>query len=103
LPYGLTVEHTPLFCARATESRLVELWGAHLVGIPVGYLALADRGFAKDAAYYPNLNVHITPHFISGRAQFSSGEISEDRVCCELRYSSEVAFTRVTFTMGRRD
>jgi hypothetical protein len=25
LPCGLTFEHTPLFCARATESRLVEL------------------------------------------------------------------------------
>ncbi len=37
---------------------------------------LADRGFAKYAMYYPNLNNHITPRFIAGRKQFSA----EDRV-----------------------
>ena len=100
---GLTFEHTALFMARATEGRLVALWSRALAKIPAGRAVLADRGFHKDALLYPNFNVQLTPHFLSGRAQFTAGEVSSDRRVCELRYGSETSFSGVTDTEGLRD
>jgi len=57
---------------------------------------LGDRGFAKNAMYYPNMNNQITPRFIGGRAQFSEEELSDDKVTCSLRYAAEVLFSRCT-------
>ena len=56
---------------------------------------MADRGFARDAIYYPNINGHLTPHFLSGRAGFTADEISADYEVCKLRYTCEVVFSRV--------
>ena len=56
---------------------------------------MVDKGlpvFANDAIKYPNLNGHVTPHFLRGREQFTKGEILEDRDVCMLRYTSEVIF-----------
>jgi len=61
-----------------------------------GWLILADRGFWRCAIFYPNFNVHITPAFLHGRAQFTTDEIASDRRKCQLRYSSEVALSRTT-------
>lgn len=67
-----------------------------LAKIPVGGTVLADRGFYFDAPSYPNVNAQVTPHFITGRDQFESNEISSDLVTCRLRWSSEAVFSRVT-------
>ena len=100
---GLTFEHTALFMARATEGRLVALWRRALAKIPRGRAILADRGFFRDALLYPNFNPQLTPHFLSGRARFTAGEVICDRRVCELRYGSETSFSRVTDTEGLRD
>ena len=67
-----------------------------LAKIPVGGTVLADRGFYFDAPSYPNVNAQVTPHFLTGREQFESSEISSDLVTCRLRWSSEAVFSRVT-------
>ena len=67
-----------------------------LAKIPVGGTVLADRGFYFDAPSYPNVNAQVTPHFLSGRDQFESKEISSDLITCRLRWSSEAVFSRVT-------
>ena len=43
-----------------------------------------------------NMNVQMTPSFLSGRDQFTYSELSADMVKCKLRYISETNFARVT-------
>jgi hypothetical protein len=74
-----------------------------LAKIPPGYRILADRGFVNDAGRYPNANAQMTPHFLSGRAQFPGEERSSDMVTCMLRYGSETNFARVTSENILRD
>ena len=57
---------------------------------------LADRGFARDQRLYPNWNRLYTPAFIAGRAQFTHSELVSDLRVCQLRYTSEVVYSRVT-------
>ena len=102
-PMGLSFEHTNLFLGRASEKRLVELWGPRLKKCPRGYYMLSDRGFFDTARFYPNMNHQKTPKFLSGRDQFTADEVSADRRICKLRYTCEVAFSRVTKTRGLRD
>ncbi len=102
-PAGLMFEHTDLFLARISEKRLVELWGPRLKKVPAGWVMLTDRGFANTARYYPNFNAQLTPKFLSGRLQFSSDEVSSDWRICQLRYTCEVAFSRVTNETGLKD
>ena len=102
-PAGLAFERTVLYMARASETACVATWREVLKKIPAGRLVLADRGFSRDAILYPNFNVHLTPCFLTGRDQFTSGEVESDRRKCELRYTSETAFSRVTCTTGLRD
>ena len=64
---------------------------------------LLDRGFFDTARFYPNMNHQNTPKFLSGQDQFTTDEVSADRRICKLRYTCEVAFSRVTKTMGLRD
>ena len=71
--------------------------------IPAGRTVLADRGFSKDAFLYPNFNIHLTPSFLAGREQFTSTKVQEDRRKCEVRYTSETAFSCMTKTNGLRD
>ena len=68
----------------------------NLKNIPLGWIVLADRGFAYDAIKYPNLNRHITPAFINKREQFTQEELEVDLAICQLRYISETHFARVT-------
>ena len=79
-PAGLTFEHTDVFLARVSEKKLVEL---------------ADRGFQGTAHYYPNFNAQLTPRFLSKRQQFETEEVTSDYGICKLRYTCEVAFSRV--------
>lgn len=81
----------------AHNARLVELRLPLRLGkFPRGWAILADRGFANDATRYPNMNVQMTPSFLSGRDQFTYSELSADMVKCKLRYISETNFARVT-------
>ena len=100
---GLSFEHTDLFLARVTERALVELWGPRLKKCPPGWAMLSDRGFWNTAWFYPNLNRQMMPKFLSGRKQFTAEEVSADRTICKLRYTCEVAFSRVTDTSGLQD
>jgi hypothetical protein len=65
--------------------------GTRLGKFPPGWTVLADRGFAYDAFKYPNLNPHITPHFIQKRDQFTQEEMESDQVCCMLRLHQKPA------------
>ena len=79
------------------KKRLKELRLPTRLGkFPPGWAILADRGFANDATRYPNMNVQMTPSFLSGRNQFTLSELSSDMVKCKLRYKSETNFARVT-------
>ena len=49
------------------------------------------------------MNHQKTPKFLKGRDQFTEGEVSADRRICKLRYTCEVAFSRITKTKGLRD
>ena len=100
---GLSFEHTYLFLARASEKRLVELWRPKLRKCPQGWYMLLDRGFFDTARFYPNMNHQKTPKFLSGRDQFTTGEVLADRRICKLRYTCKLAFSRVTRTRGLRD
>ena len=101
-PAGLCFEHTIPFMTRASETSLVAEWRECLAKIPAGRTVLADRGFSKDAFLYPNFKIHLTP-FLARREQSTSTEVQEDRRKCEVRYTSETAFSRVTKTNGLRD
>ena len=77
--------------------RLAELRLSLRLGkFPRGWAILADRGFANDATRYSNMNVQMTPSFLSGRDQFTTSELSSDMVKCKLRFISETNFARVT-------
>lgn len=76
---------------------------SRLQKVPVNWAILADRGFAYDTFHYPNLNHHLTPHFMAGRPQFEIEEIKADRRICALRYTCETCFARVTSLWGLRD
>jgi hypothetical protein len=64
---------------------------------------LSDRGFAGTARLYPNFNPQLTPRFLMGRLQFSADEVNSDRDICKLRYTCEVAFSRVVMEQGLYD
>ena len=103
LPNGTSFEHTDQYMAKASEKALVELWGPRLHKVPAGYSMLSDRGFAGTERYYPNLNQQITPKFLAGRKQFTCGDVSDDRRICQLRYTCEVCFARVTSETSLKD
>ena len=94
---GLVHEFTDLFFARSSEKSLVYVWAKHgrLGDIPIGYLILADKGFDMTSAYYPHFTPIIHPAFHKKGAQFTEEQIDWNRKVCELRYTSEVVFSRV--------
>jgi hypothetical protein len=100
---GLTYEHTDVFLARVTEKKLVELWGPRLAKCPRGWVMLADRGFHGTAHYYPNFNAQLTPCFLSKRSQFDTEDVMRDYEICRLRYTCEVAFSRLNAQECTRD
>lgn len=80
----------------AIENGTLVVLERHLLNVPIGWIVLADRGFAYDCFKYPNMNKHITPHFIKKREQFTSEEIEKDKLSCTCRYISETVFSRMT-------
>jgi hypothetical protein len=73
-----------------------------LAKLPACFKVLADRGFDGESLSYPHFNVVITPTFMgknddgSSRKQIDFSELERDRNICELRYTCEVVFSRVT-------
>lgn len=58
---------------------------------------LADRGFDGDNLSYPHFNMVVTPEFYDKESkQFDISQLERDRKICELRYTCEVVFSRVT-------
>lgn len=81
---------------RTEKSILKCTFAARLAKFPALWHILGDRGFARNAILYPNLNYHYSPQFIEGREQFSKNELMNDQVTCRLRYIAEVIFSRCT-------
>ena len=68
-----------------------------LAKLPQVFKVLADRGFDGDNLSYPFFNVVVTPEFLDHETkQFTMAELERDRKICELRYTCEVVFSRVT-------
>jgi hypothetical protein len=59
---------------------------------------LADKGFVGTSRFYQNCNDVLTPPLMSGRKvkQHHQTEMGPKTRFCRQRYTSEVAYTRVT-------
>jgi hypothetical protein len=95
---GLVFEHMCPFLARAGEKALIEIWGKYgrLKNIPIGYLILGDKGFEGTSGSYPNYNTVLHPAFLHGHEQFSTEQICHNLKVCQLRYTCETVYSRVT-------
>ena len=97
-PMGLVHEFTDPLFARPSEKAIVKLWTGHgrFKDVPVGYLISGDKGFDGTSGYYPHYNPVIHPAFLTGGngAQFTEEQIDWNRKACEMRYTSEVVFSR---------
>ena len=68
-----------------------------LAKLPHVFKVLADRGFDGDNLSYPFFNIVVTPEFLDHETkQFTMPQLERDRKICELRYTCEVVFSRVT-------
>ena len=68
-----------------------------LAKLPAWLKVLADRGFDGDSLSYPHFNTVVTPEFYDKESkQFDLAQLERDRKICELRYTCEVVFSRVT-------
>ena len=63
---------------------------------PPEWYIFGDRGFADLELFYKHITKTFTPKFLSGRKQFTPDEIQSDLILCKLRYTAEVAFSRMT-------
>ena len=96
-PSGLTYEHTCAFLARSSERQLNELWGMHgQLNIPPGYIILGDKGFTNTSGMYPNFNTVLLPAFLHGNNQFTKEKIGHNLRACQLRYTCETVYARIT-------
>lgn len=97
MTYGLIFERTRGFLAKTSEKALNKLWGAHgrLQNIPAGYLIMGDKGFDGTSGLYPNDNAVLHPAFLYGKA-FKCEQVGWNILACQLRYTCEVDFSRVT-------
>ena len=77
--------------------------GASVEEVSTRMVYAIQQGFFDTARFYPNMNHQKNPKFLSGRDQFTADKVLADRRICKLRYTCEVAFSRVTQTMGLRD
>ncbi|EJK44508.1 hypothetical protein THAOC_36944 [Thalassiosira oceanica] len=97
-PWGGVHEFSDPIFARPSEKAIVKLWAGHgrLQDLPVGYIVSADKGFDGTSGCYHNFNPVIHPAFLTGGngAQFTEVQIDWNRKACELRYTSEVVFSR---------
>ena len=102
LPHLENIENIRRMKDDIENGRLVVLQ-RHLKNVPLGWIVLADRGFAYDCFKYPHMNKHITPHFVNKRAQFEREELDKDIPSCRSRYISEAIFSRMTDVVSLQD
>ena len=97
LPFGLNVEHTNGFFARATEKNINFVWCRYgRLIIPVGYIVSGDKGFFGTSGFYVNFNPILSPSFLYGNSQFSPQQMNHNLRSCQLRYTCEVVYSNVT-------
>ena len=98
IPIGMVHEFSDPIFARPSEKAIVKLWTGHgrFKDLPVDYLISADKGFDGTCGFYPHFNPVIHPAFLTGGngAQFTEEQIDWNRKACEMRYTSEVVFSR---------
>jgi hypothetical protein len=96
LACGLIHERTKGFLSKGSEKAINRLWGAHgRLIIPAGYLLMGDKGFEGTSGFYPNDNPVLFPAFLYGQV-FSREQVGWNIQACQLRYTCEVDFSRVT-------
>jgi len=97
--FGMVHEFSDPAFARPTEKGINKLWAGHgrFKDLPIGYLISADKRFDGTSTFYPYYNPVIHPAFLTGGngAQFIEEQIDWNRKACEMRYMSEVVFSRV--------
>mmetsp|Transcript_3030 Transcript_3030/g.3354 ORF Transcript_3030/g.3354 Transcript_3030/m.3354 type:complete len:153 (-) Transcript_3030:239-697(-) len=72
MAFGLNVEHTKGFFARATEKHINLIWCKYgRLLVPVGYIISGDKGFFGTSGFYVNFNHILSPAFLFGKKQFS--------------------------------
>ncbi len=64
---------------------------------------MLEHEFGDTVQFYPNINRQLTPRFLSGWKQFTTKEVSADRIICKSRYTCEVVFLCVTDAGGLSD
>jgi hypothetical protein len=101
LPIGLVFEFTAPFLSRASEKRLVKLWGKHgrLENLIKGYAVLLDKGFDKINGWLPNYNPIYHPAFLT-KGKFNPEQIRFNLTVCQNRYTCEVVYSRVNQVKG---
>ena len=80
IPLGLTVEHTPMYMARATESAIVALWGSYHGLVPLGKVPLDKPPLLKEvkAENYEEKSPVLAEIIKEGRRENSGAEQNED-------------------------
>ena len=97
------------FCAyRLFFGESIQEKASRIVGTKIKevfhWMVHAIRPWLFDTARFnSNMNYRKTPKFPSGREQFTEEDVLSDRRICKLRYTCEVAFSRVTKTRGLWD
>ena len=101
LPHGLSFLHSPLFLARISERRIVELMEpVHRKLWPPGWANLGDRGFDGCEIYFFYMNAMLTPHFKNEAGQFTTIQMADDEKIAPLRATSETFNSRMTNDRG---
>ena len=86
MAFGLNVEHTKGFFARATEKHINFIWCRYgRLIIPVGYLISGDKGFFGNSGFYANFNPVLSPAFLYGNKQFPPQQMNHNYVQNESR------------------
>jgi len=68
MAFGLNVEHTKGFFARATEKHINLIWCKYgRLLVPVGYIISGDKGFFGTSGFYVNFNHILSPAFLFGK------------------------------------
>ena len=97
-PTGTVHEFSDPVFARASEKAIVRWWTGYgrFKDMPIGYLVSADKGFDGTSGFYPHYNPVMHPAFLTGGngAQFTEEQINWNRKACEMRYTSEVVYSR---------
>ena len=97
MAFGLNVEHTKGFFARATEKHINLIWCKYgRLLVPVGYIISSDKGFFGTSGFYVNFDCILSPAFLHGNKKFSPEQIDHNIRSCQLQYTCEIVYSNVT-------